>query len=374
MAKVTEVDALRGSLSIHFDNLVYHKIMHWVNKAGSDEVSGVGKITKDGSKIHVLDAILLPQKNSGGATDIEPEDLAKAEFLLKDSPGEMRFWWHSHVKMGVFWSHTDITTLELLGRHGWYVATVFNQNWERLSSVYLGNGIDLFIDKVPTSHTFQMPEVIAAPWNAEFDKNVTVERWTGPLKDRVTQFKEWRGRLTKRERKVISRSLLEERIIAIYETKTYGKVLWTAADEKIWRKYLTPTEKPNVQTLVLRHALLEDLTEIRYASREIAEQLAENGSERWCTIPVLIEFAVKQRARKGTGLIIPGELDLTRPKNGLTLLDGEAQDAETEMEMRRVYPGWDTFTEVEKEAYREVWESGEFPWNESQVLQAYGLD
>lgn len=375
----TEVDALKESLSIHFDSLVYHKIMHWVNKAGSEEVSGVGNIVRHGSKIHVIDAILLPQKNSAGGTDIEPEDLAKAEYLLKDSPGDMRFWWHSHVKMGVFWSHTDITTLELLGRHGWYVATVFNQHWERLSSVYFGNGIDLFIDKVPTSHSFQMPEVVASPWNAEFEKNVTVEKWKGPIEDNIERFREWRGRMTKRERKLVNHASYgdENRIVAIFETKSYGKVLWTAADERTWRKYLTPTAKPNTQVLTERKELFRDITEVRYASPIVAASLAYHGAQTWCENDVLVAFAERHQKQKGShGILLPAERENTQTaKVLLTLADLEAQDRETEKEMRRMFPGWDTFSEQERDGYRDLWESGEFPWsNGDAVLIARGMD
>lgn len=361
MSKAKEVDALKESLCLTYDSLVYYKIMHWVMKAGSDEVSGVGKIVKDGSRLRVVDACMLPQSNSAGGTDIEPEDLGKAEFLLKDTEGDLRFWWHSHVQMNCFWSMTDITTLELLGRHGWYVATVFNQKWERRSAVYLGNGIDLFIDEIPTTHQFKMPEAVAAPWDAEFDRNVKVAKftphhWFGAKKE-VAAFKAWRANLTKRERKLIQNGQGDDEIIAIYDTENYGRVLWTQRDEDQYCKFLTHRENPAVLVEVRRHELIRDITEIRFVNDEISNQLVSLGSETWCHNDAVTAFAKKMKARSnGKALVV------VEPKGILTLADLEAQNIETEKEMRRMYPDWEKKSEWEKDAFRDLWKSGEFPW------------
>ena len=92
------------------ENEVFRKIMHWVDKSDY-EVSGLGTLTCDENGVfRVKSAMLLPQKNGTTHTDIEAEDVGKLMYALKDQAGELRFWWHSHVNMGVFWSGTDINS------------------------------------------------------------------------------------------------------------------------------------------------------------------------------------------------------------------------------------------------------------------------
>jgi len=135
---------------IMIESMVYHKIMHWVNKS-SYEVSGLGKITYKDGRITVIDAILLPQKNGSAHTDIEGADVGKAMFLLKDTPGDLRWWWHSHVNMDVFWSGTDRDTIDKITQGGWFVSTVFNKRHEMRSALSMVSPLPLgFIDNIPT--------------------------------------------------------------------------------------------------------------------------------------------------------------------------------------------------------------------------------
>src|SRR5512135_244863 len=71
---------------VHIDRSVYQKIMHWVNKSDF-EVSGLGKVILENGVLRVVEAILLSQTNTRTTTEIEPQDMGKAMFLLKDTPG-----------------------------------------------------------------------------------------------------------------------------------------------------------------------------------------------------------------------------------------------------------------------------------------------
>jgi hypothetical protein len=155
------------------EQMVKEKIMHWVN-ASEYEVSGLGKVVVDGDIIRVIDAILLPQKNTRTATDIEPQDVGKAMFLLKDTPGELRFWWHSHVNMSVFWSGTDMDTIRSLAAPGWFVNTVFNKKWETRTAICMGQPFGLLIDNLPLEEWRASPtEEMIKSWDEEYNTNVT---------------------------------------------------------------------------------------------------------------------------------------------------------------------------------------------------------
>lgn len=161
------------------DNEVYRKVMHWVNKS-QFEVSGLGTIIKekDGT-LRVNSVMLLPQKNQATHTEIEPNAVCKAMYELRDAEGELRWWWHSHVQMGCFWSKTDMDTIKEWGDNGWVAATVFNQKREYRSAIHIGNSDvgEIFLDQVETAFG-AFVEPMSAVWDAEYDKNVTNTTWT----------------------------------------------------------------------------------------------------------------------------------------------------------------------------------------------------
>lgn len=107
---------------------VHQKIMYWVNKADF-EVSGMGSIqwNKAMQAFVVHGACLIKQEGSAAATDINAEALSKAQFELREAPGQLSFWWHSHVDMDTFMSTTDVATCKELGQNGYCVAMVFNR-------------------------------------------------------------------------------------------------------------------------------------------------------------------------------------------------------------------------------------------------------
>lgn len=167
---------------IEIDQKVYHKIMHWIDKS-SVEVSGLGKLTLKDGVYRVTSAMLLPQKNGATHTDIEGDAVGKAMFMLKDEPGDLRFWWHSHVNMDVFWSGTDKDTIHKIGQGGWFVSTVFNKRRQMKSAIFISNafarggmfsdGESLFVDDVHTEIMTYLSGEEIKEWDAEYDKNVT---------------------------------------------------------------------------------------------------------------------------------------------------------------------------------------------------------
>lgn len=167
-------------IKVEIDRETYEKIMYWVDRA-SGEVSGLGKVEMVDGIFRVTSAVILKQKNTGVTTELDAASVSKAMFELKDEPGHLNFWWHSHVDMDVFWSGTDIQTIHELGKHGWFLATVFNKRREMRSAYYQkGNNFmpEILVDKINTDIIFMADEDKFAEWDKEFDDKVEERKYT----------------------------------------------------------------------------------------------------------------------------------------------------------------------------------------------------
>jgi len=172
-------------MEIQISRELYNKVMHWVNKS-DDEVSGFGKIIHypETGVFDVVSVHLLKQTNGRAHTDIDGQSLAKLMFTTKDQPGEMRWWWHSHVNMNVFWSGTDTATIKELASQGWIAATVFNKKNEFRSAIGYKATTDFgqvneIKDEVPTY--IMDAEVDTKAWDEEYDANVQKKSYLSPV-------------------------------------------------------------------------------------------------------------------------------------------------------------------------------------------------
>lgn len=189
-------DATGGPMAqfrVSIDDAVYQKINYWVQKAPG-EVSGLGKVVIDKSGVfRVVDACLVKQENTGSSTEMEAQAVAKAMFEMRESPGHLNFWWHSHADFGVFWSGTDIDTIRQIGSHGFVLATVFNKKREMLSAIYLKPSElipEVFLDTVPTQIQAYLDPQAVTEWEREYvAKCETKYTWNGKWNDygRTTQ-------------------------------------------------------------------------------------------------------------------------------------------------------------------------------------------
>lgn len=159
-------------LQILIDPKVMEKIQFWVMES-TGEVSGLGKIEVHDNTFHVIDAILLDQENGAASTDIDAKAVGKAMFEMKDTEGDLNFWWHSHVNMSVYFSSTDQETIEQIGQHGYCVASVFNKKGEVYSGYYQG-GVEgrpsFFVGSLPTRSGVITYQDEQDEWKAELDK------------------------------------------------------------------------------------------------------------------------------------------------------------------------------------------------------------
>lgn len=160
-----------ATMDVSIDDAVFQKINHWVQKAPG-EVSGLGKVIRQGNSLRIIDACLVKQQNAAAETELDPASVAKAMYEMRNTPGALNFWWHSHVNMGVFWSGTDIDTIREIGRHGFVVSTVFNKKREMLSSLYVKETEfvpEVFVNNLPTVVQSYIDAATVASWDSEYD-------------------------------------------------------------------------------------------------------------------------------------------------------------------------------------------------------------
>lgn len=166
-------------MEIQIPRQVYAKVMHWINKS-NDEVSGFGRATyhKETGVLWVHDAYLIKQRNGAAHTDIDGQSLAKLMFKTKDLEGELKWWWHSHVNMAVFWSGTDTATIKELASQGWMAATVFNKKEETRSALGYLTSTELFGSEVVIKDSLETyiidieDDEVKKSWDKEYDDNI----------------------------------------------------------------------------------------------------------------------------------------------------------------------------------------------------------
>ena len=121
----------------------------------SGEISGFGTISVDPDTNTLLleDVSILPQRISSVSVDIDANDIA--DFLVEEiakgnDPNKLRVWWHSHAEMPVFFSSTDIHTIEnSLTQAPWLVSLVVNKKGEMKAAFTIYDPVKIWIDDIP---------------------------------------------------------------------------------------------------------------------------------------------------------------------------------------------------------------------------------
>lgn len=164
------------SAKVYIHPKAHAMIMTWVNKAVG-EVSGLGRVkVHPNGVMEVTKVYLLKQKNTAASTELDPEEVASLLYETREDReqyGELTFWWHSHVNMGVFWSGTDIAAIEQIGGNGYVLATVFNKRGEFKTAYYQGsNGFlpSLFMDDIHTQYGYVASVEEIKAWEQEYEK------------------------------------------------------------------------------------------------------------------------------------------------------------------------------------------------------------
>ena len=146
---MSEVTTKTKFQALYIDPECRKKIQYWAD-AADGEVSGLGLVENEDGKMVVRDVYILEQECSGSDTEIDPEAIAKlmTELLQNGKdPGKLKFWWHSHVNMGCFWSGTDDECAETLSSE-FAFSTVVNKKGESKTRLDLYNPFRITVDNI----------------------------------------------------------------------------------------------------------------------------------------------------------------------------------------------------------------------------------
>ena len=106
---------------------VYLKLKYYT-LLSKGEISGLGRISLKGKdNIIVDDVYIFKQENSAGSTDLDKKSVAlflEQEYKSGNNINNIKLWWHSHADMTIFWSGTDISTIESLGETSDFIVSI----------------------------------------------------------------------------------------------------------------------------------------------------------------------------------------------------------------------------------------------------------
>jgi hypothetical protein len=117
-------------LNVYIRAEAQDKIDQWV-KMAKGEVSGLGLVEEleDG---FIVTQVFLPFQECGQAgTTIESESVARLMLEVEaqgHDSSKLKFWWHSHANMAVFWSDTDHKTIQKFRPRDYFLSAVFNKH------------------------------------------------------------------------------------------------------------------------------------------------------------------------------------------------------------------------------------------------------
>ena len=157
--------------ALYIDPLAMKKIQYYAD-AADGEVSGFGILEKDAEGRYIVtEVFLLEQECTGADTEIDPEALSKLMVDLMQAgkdPGKLKFWWHSHVNMGVFWSGTDEIACDTLSRE-FAFSLVVNKMKERKCRLDIYNPFRLTVDNITVN---ELPDNTVDPLKEACAKEV----------------------------------------------------------------------------------------------------------------------------------------------------------------------------------------------------------
>ena len=113
------------------------------------EVGGLGAVEWREGDLVVTDIFLLEQAVTAASTKLDPAAVARfvADWVRRGRDSEhLRFWWHSHADMGVFWSATDLQTIRELSEENFLVSLVGNRRGETLTRLTVSKPVPFAVD------------------------------------------------------------------------------------------------------------------------------------------------------------------------------------------------------------------------------------
>ncbi len=132
---------------------VEERMRHYTNLAAG-EVSGLGTVEEFAGGFLVTDIFLPKQSCSPSGTELDQESVATLIMELDQAgadAGSLRFWWHSHAGLDVFWSRTDEECIASLANGDYVLSLVTNKRGNVLARLDIFKPVRVTIDEVPVS-------------------------------------------------------------------------------------------------------------------------------------------------------------------------------------------------------------------------------
>ncbi len=132
---------------------VEERMRHYAQLAPG-EVSGLGTVEEFDGGFLVTDLFLPKQTCSAGGTELDGESVATLIMELDQAgqdSGTLRFWWHSHGDLDVFWSGTDEACIDNLANGDYVLSLVTNRRGRTLARLDIYRPVRVTGDDLPVS-------------------------------------------------------------------------------------------------------------------------------------------------------------------------------------------------------------------------------
>lgn len=153
---------------------VHERLAHWTDIAAG-EFSCLGLADETGGCFRISEVFLIKQTCSSAETELDSGAVATLLAEL-DAAGvdiaRVRAWIHSHGSLNVFWSSTDVHTIETLLTGEWIASLVVNKAGASLGRIDIARPVRATLDEIPIDVAH--PELgLRAACEREFRDNVT---------------------------------------------------------------------------------------------------------------------------------------------------------------------------------------------------------
>jgi len=132
---------------------VEERMRHYTDLAAG-EVSGLGTVEEFDGGFLVTDLLLPKQVCSPGGTDLDQDSVATLIMELDQAGkdvGTLRFWWHSHSNLDVFWSPTDEQCINNLANGDYVLSMVTNKRGQVLARLDIFRPVRVTVDHLPVA-------------------------------------------------------------------------------------------------------------------------------------------------------------------------------------------------------------------------------
>ena len=239
--------------TLYIDPTVLKKIMYYT-QAADGEVSGLGTILKDERGRHVVNKVfLLEQEASGADTELKPEAISTlmVDMMKKnEDPAALKFWFHSHANMGVFWSGTDDSCAETLSKE-YAFSLVVNKSGERRCRLDLYNPFRITFDGIRVEELIQEDETLKKICEQEVKEKVKspYERYQNWREDNDYSYNNgyfhnnqknglnWRGGNQGKSRVDLPENIVED-IEALIQLASDNQKLGGIQSPEVWEEFI----------------------------------------------------------------------------------------------------------------------------------------